>query len=101
MTKYFLQLQRNSEIWGKQNIFEFNFIHIKISFKFDFNFRALLPQQQSILIPYLETLASVEETVVREMAVKSLNLICPSLSDYEVQNNYIPMVKFKKIKFKN
>lgn len=60
------------------------------------NLRVFLIQQQSILIPYLETLASVEETMVREMAVKSLNLICSSLNDYEIQNNYIPMAIKKK-----
>jgi hypothetical protein len=46
----------------------------------------------------LENLAGLEETVVREMAVKSLNLISASLSDYEIQNNYIPMVRPKKKK---
>lgn len=52
----------------------------------------MLPQQQSILIQYLETLAGVEETVVRDMAVKSLNTICASLNDYEILNSYIPMI---------
>jgi len=44
------------------------------------------------LIQYLEVLAGVEETVVREMAVKSLNMICATLSDYEILNSYIPMI---------
>lgn len=52
----------------------------------------MLPQQQSILVQYLEVLAGVEETVVREGAVRSLNSICASLSDYEILNTYIPMI---------
>lgn len=45
-----------------------------------------------IFLPLLETLAAMEETVVRDRAVASLNLISKSLTDMEIQNNYVPMV---------
>jgi serine/threonine-protein phosphatase 2A regulatory subunit A len=40
----------------------------------------------------LEALAGSSETVVREQAAKSLNLISKSLTDAEIQNVYAPLV---------
>jgi len=44
------------------------------------------------LLPSLETLASVEETVVRDRAVISLTGISELMTDTEIQNSYIPLV---------
>lgn len=52
----------------------------------------MLPGNQTILLPNLEQLASSEETVVRDMAVKSLVSISNSLGDYEIINFYLPLV---------
>ncbi|KAF9204555.1 hypothetical protein BGZ49_005165 [Haplosporangium sp. Z 27] len=46
-----------------------------------------------ILLPPLENLAAVEETMVRDKAVESLNKICPVLSQAQLEQNYIPLVK--------
>jgi serine/threonine-protein phosphatase 2A regulatory subunit A len=40
----------------------------------------------------LETLARADETVVREQATKSLTTISKSLSDSEIQNQFIAIV---------
>jgi len=56
------------------------------------NISNLLFGGYTILIPALETLASVEETVVRDAAVKSLQTLSGLLSDSEIQNTYIPMI---------
>jgi len=44
------------------------------------------------LLPSLETLATVEETVVRDRAVASLTSMSELMTDTEIQNNYIPLV---------
>ncbi|OMJ69527.1 hypothetical protein SteCoe_32720 [Stentor coeruleus] len=44
------------------------------------------------LLSSLETLAALDETVVREQAVKTLNSISSSLSDADVSNLLIPIV---------
>ena len=46
----------------------------------------------SLLAP-LETLATVEETVVREKAVESLNKVCSQLSPEHLLDNFIPLVR--------
>lgn len=46
-----------------------------------------------ILLAPLETLAAVEETVVREKAVESLSKIGIALSQQQIEQNYIPMTK--------
>ena len=53
--------------------------------------RELLPDKTSYL-PLLESLAKVDETVVREQATKSLTTISKVLSDAEIQNIFAPMV---------
>lgn len=40
----------------------------------------------------MESLAKVDETVVREQATKSLTTIAKALSDAEIQNSFAPMV---------
>eukprot|EP01017_Pseudomicrothorax_dubius_P030106 TRINITY_DN3719_c0_g1_i6.p1 TRINITY_DN3719_c0_g1~~TRINITY_DN3719_c0_g1_i6.p1 ORF type:complete len:578 (+),score=136.71 TRINITY_DN3719_c0_g1_i6:50-1783(+) len=45
-----------------------------------------------VLLPFLENLASVEETVVRDAAVRSLLSIFPQLSDAELVNNCATMI---------
>jgi serine/threonine-protein phosphatase 2A regulatory subunit A len=45
-----------------------------------------------VLLPPLEVLCSVDETVVREQAVKSLSKIAESLSSTDMQNVFAQMV---------
>lgn len=56
------------------------------------NLGPFLPQNQVSLLPYLENLAGVEETVVRDMAVRSLGNLSSTLADYDILNNFIPMI---------
>jgi serine/threonine-protein phosphatase 2A regulatory subunit A len=56
------------------------------------NISNLLFGGYTILIPALETLASVEETVVRDAAVKSFQTLSALMSDSDLQNAYIPMI---------
>jgi len=56
------------------------------------NISNLLFGGYTILIPALETLASVEETVVRDAAVKSFQTLSGLMSDSDLQNSYIPMI---------
>ncbi|KAI7827129.1 armadillo-type protein [Gamsiella multidivaricata] len=46
-----------------------------------------------ILLQPLENLAAVEETMVRDKAVESLNKICPVLNQSQLEQYYIPLVK--------
>ncbi|KAF9164346.1 hypothetical protein DFQ26_001557 [Actinomortierella ambigua] len=46
-----------------------------------------------ILLQPLENLAAVEETMVRDKAVESLNKICPSLSQAQLEQYYVPLLK--------
>ena len=55
------------------------------------NYRELIPDK-TVLLPLLETLAKVDETVVREQAAKSLTTISKALTDTEIQNIFAPMV---------
>jgi serine/threonine-protein phosphatase 2A regulatory subunit A len=41
----------------------------------------------------LESLATVEETVVREKAVDSLRLLAPQHSTSDLEQHFVPMVK--------
>ena len=52
---------------------------------------ALLPDKCAFL-PLLETLASSDETVVREQATASLTTICKNLNDEDIQNVFCPLV---------
>ncbi|KAF9946661.1 hypothetical protein BGZ72_000138 [Mortierella alpina] len=45
-----------------------------------------------ILLQPLENLAAVEETMVRDKAVESLNKICPVLNETQLEQYYIPLV---------
>ena len=47
----------------------------------------------SILIPPLESLATVEETVVRDKAVESLRQIAGEHSNEDLETYFIPLVK--------
>ena len=47
----------------------------------------------SILIPPLESLATVEETVVRDKAVESLRQIAGEHSNEDLEKYFIPLVK--------
>ena len=47
----------------------------------------------SILIPPLESLATVEETVVRDKAVESLRQIAAEHSNEDLETYFIPLVK--------
>lgn len=47
---------------------------------------------KTTFLPLLESLAKVDETVVREQAVRSLTNICLDLSDAEMQNVFTPLV---------
>ena len=51
-----------------------------------------LVHDKTTFLPLLEKLAMQAETVVREQASTSLNLICKSLSDDQVQNVYSQLV---------
>lgn len=53
---------------------------------------SLLDKGYLILLPSLEILASVEETVVRDKAVSSLTIVAGLMSDNEIINNYIPLI---------
>lgn len=52
----------------------------------------LITGSQLALLPSLEQLAAMEETVVRDKAVASLNAISNLLTDMEIQNNYVPLI---------
>ncbi|OZJ05350.1 hypothetical protein BZG36_01553 [Bifiguratus adelaidae] len=51
------------------------------------------PDHAHELLGVLENLAAVEETVVRDKAVESLNQICRVLSEMQLMSHYIPLVK--------
>jgi serine/threonine-protein phosphatase 2A regulatory subunit A len=46
-----------------------------------------------VLLRPLETLAAVEETVVRDMAVESLCKTAELLSEQQLEDYYVPLVK--------
>lgn len=47
----------------------------------------------TILLPALEILASTEETLVRDKAVDSLNVVAQDLSDDQILNEFIPLIE--------
>lgn len=51
------------------------------------------PEYVNILIPPLESLATVEETVVRDKAVESLRQIAADHSNADLENYFVPLVK--------
>ena len=53
------------------------------------------PAHAHCLLPPLETLAGVEETVVREKAVESLCKVCTALPDQTVVEHFLPLLKVR------
>ncbi|KAJ1978427.1 protein phosphatase 2A structural subunit [Dimargaris xerosporica] len=51
------------------------------------------PAHAPVLLHPLENLAAVEETVVRVKAVASLNKICQIMSDQQVEEHIVPIIK--------
>lgn len=51
------------------------------------------PDYVHCLLKPLESLATVEETVVREKAVDSLRLLAPEHSNSDLESHFVPMVK--------
>ncbi|KAL2753624.1 hypothetical protein ACRALDRAFT_2029407 [Sodiomyces alcalophilus JCM 7366] len=49
------------------------------------------PQWGHVLLSPLENLAAIEEPVVREKAVESLNKICSEISDQQIEDYFIPL----------
>ncbi|KAI8360277.1 ARM repeat-containing protein [Mortierella sp. GBAus27b] len=50
-------------------------------------------QYAHILLQPLENLAAVEETMIRDKAVESLNKVCPVLNQAQLEQYYIPLLK--------
>ncbi|ORY14958.1 armadillo-type protein [Clohesyomyces aquaticus] len=50
------------------------------------------PEYGHVLLSPLENLAAIEEPLVREKAVESLNKICEQLSQAQVEESFIPLV---------
>ena len=53
------------------------------------------PSQAHTLLVPLETLSTVEETVVREKAVESLNSVAAELPESAIAEYYMPLVKVR------
>lgn len=51
------------------------------------------PKFATILLPALEILASTEETLVRDKAVDSLNIVAQDISDDQILNEFIPLIE--------
>ncbi|KAF8466944.1 protein phosphatase 2A regulatory subunit A [Kalaharituber pfeilii] len=51
------------------------------------------PDYAHTLLSPLENLAAIEEPIVREKAVESLNKICQVLSPQQVEEHFIPLIK--------
>ncbi|KAL1863578.1 protein phosphatase 2A structural subunit [Paecilomyces lecythidis] len=49
------------------------------------------PEHAHVLLSPLENLAAIEEPLVREKAVESLNKICEQLSQSQVEEHFVPM----------
>eukprot|EP01016_Furgasonia_blochmanni_P041612 TRINITY_DN542_c0_g1_i13.p1 TRINITY_DN542_c0_g1~~TRINITY_DN542_c0_g1_i13.p1 ORF type:complete len:580 (+),score=152.85 TRINITY_DN542_c0_g1_i13:214-1953(+) len=56
------------------------------------NLAPMLGQNSVILLPMLENLASVEETVVRDQAIKSLLSLTANINEADLHNQYLPMI---------
>ncbi|CAG9332244.1 unnamed protein product [Blepharisma stoltei] len=55
-------------------------------------FHPFLPGEASSLLPLLEALAALDETLIREQAVKSLIIISDILSDTEIIEIFVPTI---------
>lgn len=51
------------------------------------------PEYATVLLPVLDLLASTEETLVRDKAVKSLNTIAAQMSPEQLLESFIPLVE--------
>jgi serine/threonine-protein phosphatase 2A regulatory subunit A len=51
------------------------------------------PQYAHLLLPLLETLSTVEETVVRDKAVESLNKVGAQLPESHLAEHFVPLLK--------
>lgn len=50
------------------------------------------PEHAHVLLSPLENLAAIEEPLVREKAVESLNKVCEQLSESQVEEHFVPLV---------
>ena len=50
-------------------------------------------QHAHLLLTVLETLAAVEETLVRDKAAESISTICKSLNEQQIEQHYLPLLK--------
>ncbi|OOQ83805.1 Serine/threonine-protein phosphatase 2A 65 kDa regulatory subunit A alpha isoform [Penicillium brasilianum] len=50
------------------------------------------PEHAHVLLSPLENLAAIEEPLVREKAVESLNKVCDQLSEGQVEEHFVPLV---------
>ncbi|EPS27812.1 Protein phosphatase PP2A regulatory subunit A [Penicillium oxalicum] len=50
------------------------------------------PEYAHVLLSPLENLAAIEEPLVREKAVESLNKVCDQLSESQVEEHFLPLV---------
>ncbi len=61
------------------------------------NLYSLMGNQKMAVMALLESLASYEETVVREEAVRSISSLAKIMNDKEVADTIYPLVLFSKI----
>lgn len=57
------------------------------------------PAHAHLLLPLLETLSTVEETVVRDKAVESLCKVGSQLPDSSLNEQFIPLLRVRKCLF--
>lgn len=50
------------------------------------------PEHAHVLLSPLENLAAIEEPLVREKAVESLNKVCEQLNESQVEGHFVPLV---------
>ncbi|KAJ5678192.1 uncharacterized protein N7477_003825 [Penicillium maclennaniae] len=50
------------------------------------------PEHAHVLLSPLENLAAIEEPLVREKAVESLNKVCEQLNESQVEEHFVPLV---------
>jgi serine/threonine-protein phosphatase 2A regulatory subunit A len=56
------------------------------------------PEHAHVLLPVLEAVSTVEETVVREAAVASLCKVCAALSEAHVTEHFVPLLKVSAVR---
>ncbi len=55
------------------------------------------PQHAYLLLPLLETLSTVEETVVRDKAVESLGKVGSSMPESHCCDHFVPILKVRHV----